>query len=185
MISIFINSALSNFEITVFNSQQIILSKNFSPRVSNSELFAYLKTIDLSEINSVFCVSGPGRFIGLRTSITISNILKYLYPNIRLYSIASIKYFKSLIDYNNLDSSTLILQQAGVNSLFANGELMNFTELSPLPRKWLGEIRTKQLLPENYLEVSKLKSRELDFYLNLAKYAELKETITAIYQKDL
>ncbi len=97
MISLFIDTSLSDVSIALLKNEKIISSINNNiPGEHSIYVTKYIEDILKDnnflpkDINEVIVVNGPGSFTGIRIGVTIAKMFAYLL-NIRIVSITSLK----------------------------------------------------------------------------------------------
>ena len=85
MISLFIDTSLANVSISVLKDNQILsLISEEIPNMHSSYATKFIKDaldnakIDANDIDSLFVVTGPGSFTGVRIGVTIAKTYGYL-----------------------------------------------------------------------------------------------------------
>ena len=82
MISLFIDTALSYIRVALFNDDKLIDSINEKCEKNMSALFDSKveelfkrNNLELTEVNKIYTVTGPGSFTGIRVGMTFSKVL--------------------------------------------------------------------------------------------------------------
>lgn len=97
MISLFIDTSLSDVSIAILKSGKVLsLIHNDIPMEHSIYVSSYIEklmkdnNLKAKDINEIIVVNGPGSFTGIRIGVTIAKVFAYL-TNIRIVSISSLK----------------------------------------------------------------------------------------------
>ena len=121
MISLFIDTSISNVSISIVKDNKIMsIIQEDIPNEHSKYATSYVKKviddagIDANDIDDILVVNGPGSFTGVRIGVTIAKTYGYLI-NKELISVSSLK---SLAISSNKDSIVMSVIQANRSNFY-------------------------------------------------------------------
>jgi len=185
---LFINTATTNNELFLINSEKIIARKNWQSRRDESDkLLANIKLIlsenkmNFGDLSKLVIVTGPGGFTSVRVGVTVANALSYALSipilGIKLFDYWQIIKSGDVVDYLLVHSATrkdVFVEGVGewknVFPEFKIYDFKNFVEkiqsLNKMNVNYLGE-----LMPDHAQVVATINSHYLTVnFTNLVSY---------------
>jgi hypothetical protein len=180
---LYINTAFSHMEISVFSENSVVFFKRWEPVNYMMGFLHHMEKIDFHSLSGLLVNIGPGRFGSLRMGLSFVNTISYTH-NIPIYPYKSIQYFHALKKRFSLDDSLCFLQQTGVADVFVNGVLQSFNDVSEKKCSWYGDIRTPEKLPSrwSYKDIKPLRDKE--FFVILLQSLEVQKNISLEYGRN-
>lgn len=176
---LFINTALPELEIALFDEDKVLSYVSRKCRDENKEMAEILEGFDLSKLQGILVSQGPGRFTSLRVGLAYAQTLAYM-RQILLLPFKTHEYFSHLV---GAKSDVTTVQQVGLRDVFLNGELRTFESLPQEKVVWSGFVQTPHLLPVSW-EEKPLPPRDHAFFLVLLKNTKVNQTPSLYYGKE-